>query len=82
MQSEGKAFAQYANFFRVGHSVDEFIIDFCQSYKEDEGEPKGEHTVARIIVTPEGARELHSLLGSSLEQQARLLGRAARDPER
>lgn len=77
MQSDGNAPAQYANFFRVGHNVNEFIVDFCQAYKENEGEPKDRHVVARIIVTPEAARELHTLLGDSLAQHARLLGRRA-----
>jgi RNase P/RNase MRP subunit p30 len=69
--------AQYANFFRVGHNASEFIVDFCQSYKEDEGEPKGQRIVARIIVTPEGARELHALLGGSLEQHGHLVENSA-----
>jgi hypothetical protein len=76
VQSDGNALAQYANFFRVGHNANEFIVDFCQAYREDEVEPKNPRVVARIIVTPEAARELHALLGDGLVQHARMGKRA------
>ena len=58
----------YANFFRVGHNADELVIELCQ-YAE---------VVTRIFVTPAGARELHRLLGQSLDKQCRLHARTAR----
>jgi hypothetical protein len=66
LHSDCAAPAQYANFFRVGHNAAELVIDFCQSYG-GEGEARPDAVVARVIVTPEGARELHRLLGESLE---------------
>jgi hypothetical protein len=70
------ATAQYANFFRVGHNASELVIDFCQSYGSD-AEAAATAVVARVIVSPDGARELHRLLGESLEEQARLHARSA-----
>ena len=56
------------------------MIDFCQSYG---GEPDARPAavVSRVIVTPEGARELHRLLGESLEEQTRLHARGAQRRE-
>jgi hypothetical protein len=71
LQTEATALAQYANFFRVGHNAVEFFIDFCQQYQKVEGDDTV--AVLRIIVTPDGARELHSLLASSLAQHAQLV---------
>jgi hypothetical protein len=71
------ATAQYANYFRVGHNATEVVIDFCQSYDADAQALTPAPVVARVIVSPEGARELHRLLGDSLEEQARLHARGA-----
>ncbi|APV49313.1 hypothetical protein BWI17_06235 [Betaproteobacteria bacterium GR16-43] len=73
MDKDASALAHYANYFRVGHTASEFIVDFCQLYGENERGTDGQHTVARVMLTPEGARELHALLGDSLARHARLL---------
>jgi hypothetical protein len=74
MQLGGNAIALYANFFRVGHNASEFVLEFCQSYQEGGEERDSTHIVARIVLTPAGASELHALLGDSLDQ---LLGQRA-----
>jgi hypothetical protein len=53
------------------------VIDFCQSYAADTQAAAPTAVVARVIVSPDGARELHRLLGESLEEQARLHARGA-----
>ena len=53
------------------------MIDFCQSYGTEGDARTPNAVVARVIVSPEGARELHRLLGDSLEEQARLHERGA-----
>jgi hypothetical protein len=68
MQLGGNAVALYANFFRVGHNESEFVLEFCQSYKEGGGERGSTQIIARIVLTPAGASELHALLGDSLDQ--------------
>lgn len=68
MQLGGSAVALYANFFRVGHNVSEFVLEFCQSYEEGGEARDSTHVIARIVLTPAGASELHALLGDSLDQ--------------
>lgn len=63
---EGLA-GRYANHFRLGFNMVEFVIDFCQQYEGD-GEASC-HT--RIVVAPEYARELTRLLQESLEMYRR-----------
>ena len=60
--------AHYANYFRIGYNAEEVIVECCQHYagKNDV------HVVTRLIFTPATARQLHSLLADSLQQQAQL----------
>lgn len=55
---EGK----YANYFKVGHNAFEFVLDFGQSYSEDQ-EPQL-HT--RIITSPAYAKAFLDTLQESL----------------
>lgn len=69
MTLENHVPAIYANYFRIGHNANEFILECCQAY--DGGE---EISLAqRVVFTPTSARELHVLLGNSLIQHARLI---------
>jgi hypothetical protein len=74
MQLDGNAVALYANFFRVGHNDSEFVLEFWQSYRAGGEDRDSAQMVARIVLTPAGASELHALLGDSLDQ---LLGQRA-----
>ncbi len=60
----------YANYFKIGHNLFEFILDFGQSYNEDE--PALFHT--RIITSPVYAKALFELLGESLGQYEQSFG--------
>jgi hypothetical protein len=53
------------------------VIDFCQSYGTGGDARTPAAVVARVIVSPDGARELLRLLGASIEEQARLHERGA-----
>jgi len=53
---------RYANFFQVGHTAFEFVIDFGQSYQG--GIAEQHHT--RIITSPAYAVELLRLLDDSI----------------
>jgi hypothetical protein len=57
---EGK----FANFFRVGHNVYEFVIEFGQVYQAEE-EPRM-HT--RIVTSPAYAHELVEILQRALRE--------------
>lgn len=60
--------ARYANFFRVGHNLAEFVIEFGQLYSDSEVEVL--HT--RIVTTPAYARLLLTLLGDSIARYERV----------
>jgi len=53
---------RYANFFRIGHSSLEVVLDFGQCYPEEEAAQF--HT--RIIINPTCAKVLLETLGESL----------------
>jgi hypothetical protein len=58
---------RYANWFEVGFTPDEFVLDFGQAY---DAETPQVHT--GIITTPRLARGLLEMLGRSLEEHRML----------
>jgi hypothetical protein len=69
-RDEGRLVGRYANFFQVGHTAFEFVIDFGQSYQGGTAEQL--HT--RIITSPAYAAELLRLLDASVGQYERTFG--------
>ncbi len=65
-QIEGR----YANFFQVGHTAFEFLIDFGQLYPD----VREEQLHTRIITSPTYAKELLRLIRDSIEQYERTYG--------
>ena len=61
---------RYANFFQVGHTAFEFVIDFGQLYQGETAEQL--HT--RIITSPAYAAELCRVLDASVAQYERDFG--------
>ena len=69
-EDAGKHDAKYANYFKTGHNVYEFVLDFGQCYSEcEEVEP---HT--RIITTPAYAKALLRVLQDSIDRYERAFG--------
>lgn len=62
--------AIYANYFRLGYTASEFILECCQAWDEE-----NINMTQRVIFTPATALELHVMLGNSLSQHASLLAR-------
>lgn len=54
----------YANYFKVGHNAFEFILDFGQSYTENEEV----RYFARIIINPNSIKDLFKILQESIVQ--------------
>lgn len=69
---------RYANFFQVGHTAFEFVIDFGQLYQGDTAEQL--HT--RIITSPAYAAELCRLLDAAVQQYERDFGPICKSVER
>jgi hypothetical protein len=69
-KSEGELVGRYANFFQVGHTAFEFVIDFGQLYQGSNAEQL--HT--RIITNPAYATELLKLLDDSVQQYEKTFG--------
>jgi Protein of unknown function (DUF3467) len=65
--------ARYANFFRVGRTGFEIVLDFGQSYQGEQG--PAYHT--RIVTSPDHASSLLNLLKDSLEHNE-----SSSDPEK
>lgn len=65
----------YANYFEVGHTAFEFVIDFGQNYS---GKTNACHT--RIVTSPIYARALLTTLESSLDEYTRRFGAAGEPP--
>jgi hypothetical protein len=61
----------YANYFEVGHTAFEVVLDFGQSYKGQNGPPC--HT--RIVMSPVYAHALLQTLQEALEQHETRFGR-------
>lgn len=73
MTKPNNELAIYANFFRVGHNVSEFVLECCQLYEDGEQV----QVASRLVITPATARELHFLLQESLSQYDDLLAEQA-----
>jgi hypothetical protein len=65
----------YANYFEVGHTAFEFVIDFGQSYS---GKSSACHT--RIVTSPIYARALLATLGKAVDEYSARFGPAPEDP--
>ena len=61
---------QYANCFKVGYNAFEFVIDFCQYFKENE-ETK---LYTRIITSPTYAKDLLELLHEAITSYEQSIG--------
>jgi hypothetical protein len=61
--SPGKLEGKYTNFFAIGHSRCEFVIDFGQSYSENEIPEFS----TRIITGPLYAKALFEMLKDAIE---------------
>jgi hypothetical protein len=68
--SRGPLKGFYANYFQVGHTAFEFVLDFGQNYANRR--PRC-HT--RIVTSPTYARALLMTLTAALEQYARKFGK-------
>jgi len=62
---------RYANFFKVGHNAYEVVVDFYQSYPENEHVRL--HT--RIITSPIYAKALLETLSQSIQQYEESFGK-------
>lgn len=60
--------AQYANHFRIGHNLNEFVIECCQLY---EGGQEAV-VVSRLVLTPASAGQLQAVLEDSLRRHRQL----------
>jgi uncharacterized protein DUF3467 len=69
-QETNRLTGQYANYYKVGHNVFEFVLDFGQYYPEN-GEAQF-HT--RIISNPVYTKALVQLLEKSIEQYEQMFG--------
>ena len=76
--SGGSLEARYANYFEVGHTDVEFILQFGQSYGSDA--PAAIHT--RVVTDPSYVRTLIELLERSLSQFESTHGAVQRRTER
>lgn len=61
--SEDALEGRYVNHFRVGHNAVEFVVDFGQSY-QDQDEA---HYHTRIVTSPVYARDLLAILTESIK---------------
>ncbi len=66
----------YANFFRVGHNSQEFLLDFGRKFEQEE-----EHFEQRIITTPGNAKVLSDLLQKSVSAYEGRFGKIAQGEE-
>ena len=62
--SDKKLEGKYANFFAVGHSANEYIFDFGQSYSENEDA----ELYIRIVLSPVHAKNFLMTLKNSIAQ--------------
>ena len=61
---------RYANYFEVGQNAAEFVLDFGQSYAENERA----HIHTRIITSPLHAKALLHILQESIERHEHVFG--------
>ena len=69
-QEVGLHEARYANYFKVGHNVVEFLLDFGQFYPESEKAQL--HT--RIVTSPIYAKALLEIISESLDRYEQTFG--------
>lgn len=62
---------RYANYFRVGHNLIEFVLDFGQFYPNQQ---EGARLHTRIITSPVYAKSLLEILRESVDQYERTYG--------
>ena len=62
--------AIYANYFKIGHNVHEFLLDFGQLFSRDETP----EFAVRIVANPVYAKIFWTLLGDSIEQYQKAHG--------
>jgi Protein of unknown function (DUF3467) len=68
-RSRGLSKGVYANYFEVGHTAFEFVIDFGQSYANKDASC---HT--RIVTSPTYARALLQTLSEAVDEYTRRFG--------
>jgi len=73
---EGASEGRYANYFEVGHSAAEFLLE-CGLFHPGDLEPRM-HT--RIIASPTSAKVLMGLLRESLDRYQKTFGSIPDDP--
>jgi hypothetical protein len=66
---------RYSNYFKIGHNVFEFILDFGQMY----GDPDSVRFHTRIITGPVYARALSELLQEALQRYTETFGAIRED---
>lgn len=69
-RSAGDPEGRYADRFKIGYRSCVFILDFEQSFYEDEKE----HAHTRIITSPEDLRSFLELLQKTMEQYEQIYG--------
>jgi hypothetical protein len=62
--------AKYSNYFMVGHNAFEFLLDFGNSYPENEKA----HFHTRVITSPYCAKALLALFREAIDQYERTFG--------
>jgi len=67
----------YANVTNVGHTQEEFLIDFL--FIQRQPAPFGK-LVSRIIVTPDHAKRIHSALAENIRKYEDQFGKLDMDP--
>lgn len=67
---------RYANYFKVGHNAFEFVVEFGQSYDEDEN--RRIHT--RIVTSPVYAKRLLTTLQEAIMQHEAKFGSIVDEP--
>jgi hypothetical protein len=70
--------ARYANYFEVGFTAHEFVLDFGQGYADEQ--PVAVHT--RIVTTPAYAKRFLVLLRKAIEDYDATHEVASETPER
>lgn len=74
----GELEGRYANYFKAGYNAFEFLLDFGQYYKEEEGAQL--HT--RIITSPAYAKTLLEFLRECIERYEEQFGSLSNNNER
>jgi len=80
---EGK----YANYFKIGHNEDVFVLDYYQLFPDDDCEdstlPLQDSPKVRIIISPSDANQLLAHLKSAIDEyEHSKKNKAQRKPEK